>query len=278
MALPLPTSLSPSKVSSFTDCALAFRLSAIDRLPEPPSAPATKGTLVHATLERLFCLAPPERTLAAALTCFDEAIESLRLDPEFTGLELDADAEAAFLDDAEQLVRRYFELEDPTRVHPIGLELKMEVQLDDLHLRGIIDRLELDADGRLVVTDYKTGRVPGEQHERARLGGVQFYSYLCERLFGQRPARVQLLYLSEPVAIIAEPTEQSARGLERKVRAVWRAVAWACEREDFRPRVSRLCDWCSFKAYCPSWGGDLDALPNPHADGAEVAVALPAAG
>jgi putative RecB family exonuclease len=261
MALPLPSSLSPSKVSSFTDCALAFRFSAIDRLPEPPSIPATKGTLVHATLERLFCLPPAERTVPAALTCFDQAIEAMRDDPELTGLDLDAEAEAAFLDDAEQLVRRYFALEDPQQVNPIGLELKMEVELGTLRLRGIIDRLELDEHGRLVVTDYKTGRVPSEQHERARLGGVQFYSYLCERLFGQRPARVQLLYLSEPMAIIAEPTEQSTRGLERKVQAVWTAVERACERADFRPKVSRLCDWCAFKAYCPAWGGDLAAVP-----------------
>jgi putative RecB family exonuclease len=66
MVLPLPTSLSPSKVSSFTDCALAFRFSAIDRLPEPPSLAATRGTLVHAALERLFTLEPPERSRAAA--------------------------------------------------------------------------------------------------------------------------------------------------------------------------------------------------------------------
>ncbi len=58
MPLPLPTSLSPSKVSSFTDCGLAFRFSAIDHLPEPPSVAATRGTLVHAALERLFCLEP----------------------------------------------------------------------------------------------------------------------------------------------------------------------------------------------------------------------------
>lgn len=280
MAFPAPTTLSPSKVSSFKDCALAFRFSAIDRLPEPPSAPATKGTLVHATLERLFCLSPAERTLAAALTCFDEAIEAIRVDPEFTGLALDAEAEAAFLDDAEQLVRRYFGLEDPTAVHPIGIELKVEVDLDGLRLRGIIDRLELDDDGRLVVTDYKTGRVPSERHERSRLGGVQFYSYLCERLFGQRPARVQLLYLSEPMAIIAEPTEQSTRGLERKVQAIWKAVERACDQDDFRPKVSKLCDWCAFKAYCPSWGGDLTALPGPDLVDRPVdpPLAVPAAG
>jgi putative RecB family exonuclease len=256
MALELPASLSPSKVSSFTDCALAFRFSNIDRLPEPPSAPATKGTLVHAALERLFVLPADERTLPAALTALDQAMDALRSDPDFTGLDLDDDAERRFLDDAERLVRRYFELEDPRAITPIGIELKLEVQVGALRLRGIIDRLELDADGRLVVTDYKTGRVPRENNEQGKLGGVHFYAFLCERLFGQRPARVQLLYLDEPVAIVTTPTEQSIRGLERKVTAVWTAVERACAAEDFRPKPSKLCDWCAFQAYCPAFGGD----------------------
>jgi putative RecB family exonuclease len=54
MALALPRSLSPSKVSSFKDCALAFRFSVIDRLPEPASPQMVKGTLVHRALEGLF--------------------------------------------------------------------------------------------------------------------------------------------------------------------------------------------------------------------------------
>jgi putative RecB family exonuclease len=263
MAFELPSSLSPSKVSSFTDCALAFRFATIDHLPEPPSAPATKGTLVHAALERLFVLPAEQRTLASALTCLDQAIDAIRSDPDFTGLALDDDAEAAFLDDAEKLVRRYFELEDPTAITPIGLELKLEVEIEGLRLRGIIDRLELDDDGRLVVTDYKTGRVPFENNENRKLGGVHFYAFLCEQLFGQRPSRVQLLYLGEPVSIITTPTEQSTRGLERKVTAVWRAVERACAAEDFRPKPSRLCDWCAFKAYCPAFGGDLASVPQP---------------
>jgi putative RecB family exonuclease len=256
MALALPSTLSPSKVSSFTECGLAFRFSAIDRLPEPPSAPASKGTLVHAALERLFVLPPAERTVAAALTCLDQAIEAFRSDPDFTGLHLTAEDEAAFLDDAEALVRRYFDLEDPTTVHPIGLELRLEATIGNLRLAGIIDRLELDADGRLVVTDYKSGKAPKANYERGRLGGVHFYSFLCEQLFGQRPARVQLLYLADPLAIVVEPNEQSTRGLERKVTAVWSAIERACDREDFRPRPGRLCDWCTFQAYCPAFGGD----------------------
>jgi putative RecB family exonuclease len=258
MALELPASLSPSKVSTFTDCALAFRFSSIDHLPEPPSVPATKGTLVHAALERLFALPAPQRDLPAALTALDQAVDAIRTDPDFADLELDQAAEAAFVDDAERLVRRYFELEDPTTITPIGIELKLEVAVGGLRLRGIIDRLELDADGQLVVTDYKTGRVPKQNFEQGKLGGVHFYAFLCERLFGQRPARVQLLYLDEPVAIVTTPTEQSIRGLERKVTAIWSAVERACAAEDFRPKPSRLCDWCAFQSYCPAFGGNPD--------------------
>ncbi len=256
MALPLPTSLSPSKVASFKDCALAFRFSTIDRLPEPPSPWATKGTLVHRALELLFCEEPSVRTVATALACLDRARAEMATDPEFVGLELDAEAEAQFAAEAEILVRRYFELEDPRTVHPIGLELRLEARVGSLTLRGVIDRLELDEQGGLVVTDYKSGKTPGVTFEQNRLGGVHFYAFLCERVLGRRPSRIQLLYLSEPVAIVAEPSDQSIRGLEQRTTAIWKAVERACATDDFRPRPSPLCNWCSFHDYCPAFGGD----------------------
>jgi putative RecB family exonuclease len=259
MPLPLPATLSPSKVASFKDCALAFKFSAIDRLPEPPSIPATRGTLVHLALQHLFGLASQDRTLDAALVCLEQATSELSSDPEYRDLELDPEAETAFLAEAQQLVRRYFELEDPTTINPIGIELMLEARVGDLRLRGIIDRLELDADGELVVTDYKTGRAPIERYEQGRLGGVHFYSFLCEELFGRRPAKIQLLYLADPLAIITVPTDQSTRGLRTKVGAIWSAVELACERDDFRPRPGPLCAWCSFQDLCPAFGGDPTA-------------------
>jgi putative RecB family exonuclease len=258
MSLDLPTSLSPSKVSSFTECALAFRFSAIDRLPDPPTIATVRGTLVHSSLERLMLLEPADRTVDAAIACLADARAALDDDAEWAELALDAAAEATFLAEADVLVRKYFEIEDPTTVTPMGLELRMEVELEGLTLRGIIDRLERDPDGGLVVTDYKTGRAPNEAFEQSRLGGVHFYAFLCERLLGERPARVQLLYLSDPVVITTVPSEQSIRQLERKVKAIWQAIERACERDDFRPKQSRLCNWCAYQAFCPAFGGDPD--------------------
>jgi putative RecB family exonuclease len=258
MAFPVPRSLSPSKVSSFTDCALAFRFSVIDRLPDPPTIATNRGTLVHAALERLHVLAPAERTPAAARACLDAAATELRTDPEYLSLGLDDEAAAAFRAEAAVLVDNYFRLEDPTRVRAIGLELKVEAEIDGIRLRGIIDRLELDDDGELVVTDYKTGGAPTTHHERKRLSGVHIYSLLCEQLLGRRPRSVQLLYLREPLALTTVPTDRSTRGTRRTLGAVWQAVERACEREDFRPQTSRLCDFCAYQAYCPSYGGDPD--------------------
>jgi putative RecB family exonuclease len=258
MAYQVPLSLSPSKVSSFTDCALAFRFSAIDRLPEPPAPWSTKGTLVHTALERLHLLPAAERTVDAALSLLDDSAVDLADDPDYAGLDLDEEAATAFHADAADLVRRYFQLEDPQRIEAIGLELMMDVEIDGVRLRGIIDRLDLDEDGELIVTDYKTGSVPSENFERKRLSGVHIYSLLCEELLGRRPKQVQLLYLRQPVAILTNPTDQTTRGTRRSLAAVWQAVERACEREDFRPRPSKLCDYCAFQDYCPSFGGDPD--------------------
>ncbi|MCI4354695.1 MAG: PD-(D/E)XK nuclease family protein, partial [Thermoplasmata archaeon] len=189
MGRSLPYSLSPSSISAFKACPLAFRFSYLDRLPEPPSPAASKGTLVHRALELLLCRPPLDRTIDAALADLDRAHRELADDPEFAGLNLTDDERARFHGEAEVLVGKYFELEDPTTVRPIGLELKLQAEIGSVRLRGIIDRLELDADGGLVVTDYKTGGVPSERYEGKSLGGVHTYAMLCERMLGKRPAR-----------------------------------------------------------------------------------------
>lgn len=257
MSLPLPRSLSPSKVGSFKDCALAFRFSAIDRLPEPPTTATAKGTLVHRALERLhWHHQRGERSLPAALGELAHAWGELTADPEFADLGLAEDEAEALRADAEELVRRYFDLEDPDAVDAVGVELTLEADVGGLRLRGIIDRLDRTPGGDLVVVDYKTGRVPRETHEQASLAGVQFYALLCEQVLGQRPTHVRLLYLRDPVAIEAVPTDQSLRGLRLRTSAIWTAIEQACRHEDFRPKPSALCSWCSFKAFCPAFGGD----------------------
>jgi putative RecB family exonuclease len=256
LAHPVPYSLSPSSMGTFTSCPLAFRFGYIERLPEPPSAPASKGTLVHLALQHLMWRPAPERTLEAALADLTRAEAEVAAHPEFADLDLTDEEREKFHADADVLVRRYFEMEDPRDIRVLGVELRVMAETSaGVKIRGIIDRLELDENDELVVTDYKTGSAPSEGWEQKSMAGVHIYSLLCERMFGRRPARVQLLYLSKPERIITAPSDQSLRGVDVKTNAVMQAVRTACKRDDFRPRASALCNYCSFQEFCPEFDG-----------------------
>jgi putative RecB family exonuclease len=264
VGLRLPYTLSPSKISLFKDCALAFRYSAIDRVPEPPSLPASRGTLVHRTLERLLLEPAAQRDRQRAEVLLGESWRELAPTDEFAGLDLDDAAVETLHDDAGQLLDSYFALEDPTRVRPVGLEVMLSATVGPVKVRGILDRLELDAGGSLVVTDYKTGRSPSLYDERARLLGVTVYAYLCEEVLGQRPKEVQLLYLANREALVAVPTDQALRGLRQQVGAIWDAIVRSCRDDDFRARPGHRCDWCGYQTFCPAHGGSGPPRPeNP---------------
>lgn len=255
---PLPSSLSPSRVSTFTTCPMQFRFSSLQKLPEPPGVATTKGTIVHRALELLFVRPTDERTPDALTADLHTALDEYAEHPDYVGLQLDDDAATAFRRSCEQLVARYFDMEDPRQIRPIGLELRMEAMAGSLALRGIIDRLELDEAGELVVTDYKTGRAPSGNFEQKSLAGVHFYAFLCENVLGKRPARIRLMYLSSGETIETTPTAQSVKFITTRTTAVWNAVERACTSGEFRPRRSKLCDYCAFQQWCPEFGGDPD--------------------
>ena len=271
---PVPNSLSPSRVESFLSCPMQFRFASIEKLPEPPAAHMTKGSLVHRALELLFTRQPAERTTDAALASLADAIAEYRVDPDFTDLQLGETEALQFFDECTELVHRYLRMENPAAVRDIGLELRLEAPVGDLTLRGIIDRLELDDAGSLVVTDYKTGRAPSAHYEQGKMTGVHFYSFLCHALFGQIPSKIRLMYLRSGEVIEATPSPQSVRFVTTRTQAVIKAVEKACTTGTFQPRVTTLCGSCNFKAWCPAFGGnpDLAAVEAPRSFGPVVAA------
>src|SRR5215472_5213435 len=141
-ARPAEPSLSPSRAGDFLTCPLLYRFRVIDRLPEPPSQAAVRGTLVHAVLERLFDRAAADRTPEAARALVEpEWSRLLAGEPELAML-FDDDAERAlWLDEVARMVDRYFTLEDPRRIEPAHRELCVAAELaSGLRLRGYIDR------------------------------------------------------------------------------------------------------------------------------------------
>jgi putative RecB family exonuclease len=264
-----PTALSPSRAGDFMQCPLLYRFRVVDRLPEAPSPVAVRGTVVHAVLERIFDLPAGARTLDAARGLLPGQWERVRQEnPLLADLfEGDAGAVTEWLAGAEKLLAQWFELEDPTRLEPSDRELYVETALDDgLLLRGYVDRVDVAPDGRIRVVDYKTGRAPRETFEAKALFQMKFYALVLWRLRGQVPALLQLVYLGSGELLRYSPAEVDLLATERKLKALWEAIARAAESGDWRASPGRLCDWCDHRGLCPAWGGTPPPLPGDARD------------
>ena len=216
-----PVALSPSRAGDFMTCPLLYRLRVIDKVPEPPSAAATRGTVVHAVLERLFDAPAAQRTPEAARALLRPEWERLlEKRPELGTLfpdDADGTELAGWLADAEKLVDGWFRLEDPTRLEPAERELYVETQLESgLRLRGVV------------------------------------------------PKRLQLVYLGGGGQLVTyDPDPADLQAVERKLLALWQAIQRALETGEWPANRNRLCDWCSFQALCPAFGGTPPPYPLP---------------
>ncbi len=257
-------SLSPSRASDFMTCPLLFRFRTVDKLPEPSSPDAVRGTVVHKVLEDLFDLPAGDRTPDRASQMLQPAWEQiLAADPaiaEMFGAE--GPEVGAWMTSCQESLARYFTLEDPTRLEPAEREMYVETLLDSkLLLRGFIDRLDVAPTGEIRVVDYKTGRSPGEAFEAKALFQMKFYALVIWRTRGVVPAMLQLIYLGNGEVLRYSPDERDLLATERKVEALWAAIRKSQETGDFRPRKSALCGWCAHQALCPEWGGTPPPLP-----------------
>lgn len=249
--------LSPSRANDFVQCPLLFRLRTIDKLPEPPSLAATKGTLVHSVLERLYDHPLGERTTQIAQSILPTQWQQLQnARPEVLEM-FQSDSEvSSWLKSAGTLVDTYFTVEDPNRLEPAQREVFVESQLvDGPLLRGVVDRVDIAPDGAMRLVDYKTGKSPRPQYSAQAAFQMRFYGLIMWRNRGVIPKMLQLVYLGDGQVLRNEPQVDDLLAAEQKIRAIWEDIRTAAETEEWRPRPTKLCDWCSFKSICPAFGG-----------------------
>lgn len=257
--------MSPSKISTFEQCPKKFELSFIYGVREPSGEAQVRGTLVHAALEALYRAEPGERSEELAF----EELERYWYE-EMSGSEDHQQAvaekgEDAFLEAAAQNLRNFFTIEPIDQVRAVaveGVERNVSVELTGLAerdpelkvtLRGIIDRLDREADGSLTVVDYKTGKAPNPRFAEGKMPQLYLYAAMVKAMTGELPARAKLYFLGAGATVVrAEITPEKNNAQRRRANDTWRAVVDAYEatregRSDaFAAKPSKLCDWCYF--------------------------------
>jgi putative RecB family exonuclease len=234
-----------------------FRFRTIDRLPEPPSKAATKGTLVHWVLEHLYNAPIGRRSPEAAHALVPNALTAVQArTPDLdTMFESEADKKQ-WLAEAGKLIDRYFTLEDPNRLEPAEREVNISALLDGtMRIKGIIDRVDIAPNGAVRLVDYKTGKAPRPQYSASAAFQMRFYAVAMREARGVTPAMLQLNYLGDGQVLRNEPTEADLDQAKGKIISIWDDIRRNAERDEWRPRTSKLCGWCSFQSICPSFGG-----------------------
>ncbi len=126
-----------------------------------------------------------------------------------------------------------------------------------VQVRGRLDRLERDDEGRLVVVDIKTGKTPVSKTDAARHAQLAMYQLaIAEGLLqqGDTPGGGRLVYLGKPSA--SGPTERQQDPLTPDTGGQWRELvgkaAAATRGPQFVARVNDGCAHCPVRQNCPA--------------------------
>lgn len=251
-----PLALSPSRANDYQQCPLKYRLRAIDRIPEPKTLAQVKGTLVHAVLEDMHRLPRDERTYPWAVKRLKPMWAVLsEEDPEL--LDLVPDEEFYdFLVECRTLLRGYFEMENPQGFDADACEKYVKTVLPNgVPVHGFIDRVDVAPTGEIRVVDYKTGKKPSPRFSAEAQFQMKFYALVYWRLYGTIPHQLRLMYLKVIDSMFLSPSTEELEYFERDLGELWEKIVADGISGHFRPKPSKLCDWCYFQSMCPEFGG-----------------------
>ena len=258
---PVLTTLSPSRASDFKTCPQLYKFKSIDKIPTVPTKYQARGTTAHLALERLFELPADERIPDRLYDLFRTAWAELK-PLEYPDVFPTVEEEREWGIESLNLLASYFTVEDPTSFEPIELEMDLKVPVNDMTIRGILDRMEtvtettVDGSSRelLVITDYKTGKAPPERYAGKAFFALKVYALLIRIERGIAPDRIRLLYLNGPTEYTMDINDQQLDAMEKQLQALWTAIERAIRDDVWPTRTSVLCDWCDFKQeLCPAW-------------------------
>ena len=243
--------LSPSSVNDYNNCPQLYKYRSIDRLPQPPSLDAERGTLVHTVLHDLFEKIASERTPASAIELLPSRwAAQLEAKPELVEM---VSNEKEWLDRASALLTTYFTLEQPTTFEATHREMHLENDFEEnVYLHGYVDRLDIAATGEVRIVDYKTGKAPKPGWEEKALFQLRVYALLYWKSTGVLPRLLQLIYLGDGKLVKSNPTLADLESAEKFLHRAADDIFTSIQKNYWPPKPSRLCDWCFFKTICPA--------------------------
>ena len=245
--------LSPSRASQFKTCPQQFKYANVDKLKEPTNEVQAKGTTVHQALEDLFDLPQDERSIEKLHNLFRDAWTKVRGTDEHHNLFSSVEEERDWGIDGLKLLNNYMTIEDPTTFNPLERERWVRGSIEDLNLRGILDRMDRNRNGELIIVDYKSGKAPIAKYKEPRFFALKLYALLIRDELGEIPAELKLIYLKNSTIHTLKINEEDLNTARKEILEIWSNIKKAYKENKFPAIKNTLCDWCYYKPICPEF-------------------------
>jgi DNA helicase II / ATP-dependent DNA helicase PcrA len=234
--------LSATAVEIYETCPLRFKLEREWRIPRDVPAALQYGAAMHRVLKTYYDAIRLQRPMAD-----EELIRLFRDDLAQAGIQDRYQYELYENQGVEQL-REFL---SQCRSHPVPEVLHseewFEMAVGEASVVGRIDRMDRVGDGRIVVTDYKTGK-PKSQEDADKSLQLSIYALAARAKWGYDVDALVLYNLEENAPVI---TRRSAAQLE-EARLTVEDVAQQIAAGDFPAKTGFHCNFCPYRNLCPA--------------------------
>jgi putative RecB family exonuclease len=208
-------------------------------------------------LEDLYSLPSEERTSDTLYNLFRKAWSNVRGNDEHVNLFNSIEEEREWGQEGLNLLHNYLKLENPKTLEPLEQERWVRGSIEDLNLRGILDRMDEDKDGNLVIVDYKSGKSPLAKYKEPRFFALKLYALLIRDELGVTPVELKLIYLKNSTIHTLKVTDAMLDDAKVEILKIWEDIKKAFEENNFPATKNNLCkDWCYYKPICPLFNDD----------------------